>query len=153
MLSKLYTNLTKHSINPESEILITVGGHDAIYCAIFAHINPGDEVIIIEPFFESYSPATILSGGIPVFVPLRPNKSKSLIRGRDWVINKHEFRNKFNHKTKTVILSSPNNPTGKIFTRRELETIAKLCIKFNTLMLTDEVYEWMIFDNNEFIRM
>ncbi|RWS00314.1 kynurenine--oxoglutarate transaminase 3-like protein, partial [Leptotrombidium deliense] len=100
-----------------------------------------------------YPPATKLSGGIPVFVPLRPKKSKGLIRGRDWIINKHELRCKFSHKTKMVILASPNNPTGKIFTRGELQIIAKLCIEFNTLMVSDEVYEWMIFDSNEFIRM
>ncbi|RWS19108.1 Kynurenine--oxoglutarate transaminase 3-like protein, partial [Leptotrombidium deliense] len=153
ILSKIYTNLTERSINPNSEILITVGGHDAIFCSIFAHVNPGDEVIIIEPFFESYSPATILSGGTPVFVPLRPKKAEGLIRGQDWVINKHELRRKFSHKTKMVILSSPNNPTGKIMNKFELQTIAKLCIKFNTLVLMDEVYEWMIFDNNKLIRM
>ncbi|RWS15541.1 Kynurenine--oxoglutarate transaminase 3-like protein, partial [Leptotrombidium deliense] len=120
---------------------------------IFAHINPGDEVIIIEPFFESYPPATKLSGGIPVYVPMRPKKTKGLIRGRDWIINEHELRRKFSRKTKMVILASPNNPTGKIFTKGELQMIAKLCVEFNTLMLTDEVYEWMIFDSNEFIRM
>ncbi|RWS22584.1 Kynurenine--oxoglutarate transaminase 3-like protein [Leptotrombidium deliense] len=149
ILSKIYSKLTNHAINPQTDIVITVGGFEAIYCAIYSHVNPGDEVIIIEP----YEPVTRFANGIPVFVPLRPTKKNGVIRGRDWVLDPKELRSKFSSKTKMIILNTPNNPTGKIFTLNELQMIAKLCIEFNTLVLMDEVYEWMTFDDNNHIRM
>ncbi|RWS23754.1 kynurenine--oxoglutarate transaminase 3-like isoform X4 [Leptotrombidium deliense] len=129
ILSKIYSNLTNHWINPLTDIVITVGGYEAIFCGISSHVNTADEVIIIEPFFESS------------------------IRGSDWILDPKELRSKFSIKTKMIISNTPNNPIGKIYTYDELQMIAKLSIEFNTLVLVDEVYEWMIFDHNQHIRM
>ncbi|RWS21634.1 Kynurenine--oxoglutarate transaminase 3-like protein, partial [Leptotrombidium deliense] len=153
ILAKIYSNLTGRSINSSTEILITVGGYEAIFCAIYGHVNPGDEVIIIEPFFENYIPVTNFAQGKPVFVPLRPKNTDGELSSRDWIFDEEELRSKFNCKTKMIILNTPHNPTGKIFTSQELQFISKLAIKYNTLVLMDEVYEWMIFDGNNHIRM
>jgi aminotransferase len=107
-----------------------------ISCAL-AVINPGDEVVVLEPFYENYGPDVILCGAQPKFVALREP---------DWSIDERELRQAISDRTKAVILNTPNNPTGKVFSAEELELIASLCLKYDALVLSDEIYEHITFD-------
>src|SRR6267142_1828753 len=109
----------------------------AIMATMMAIIDPGDEVVIYEPFYENYGPDTILSGATPRYVTLHEP---------DWSFDPDDLAAAFNDKTKAIILNSPNNPTGKVFTRGELETIAALCRKWDAIALSDEIYEHIIYD-------
>ncbi|XP_076313657.1 kynurenine aminotransferase-like isoform X2 [Tachypleus tridentatus] len=151
-LSKLYSNLLGRELDPLNEILVTIGADEAMYCTVMAFVNPGDEVVIIEPCFDFYEPAIKMAGGIPVFVPLHP-KSHGFISSADWVLDPEEFASKFTNKTKIIIVNTPHNPLGKVFTRSELEMIAELCKKHNVICVMDEVYEWLVYKGSEHIRM
>ena len=105
---------------------------------LMAVINPGDEVIVFEPFYENYGPDAIISGATPRYVQLR---------APDWAFDEAELEAAFNNKTKAIIINTPNNPTGKVFTRTELETIARLCMKWDVLAITDEIYEHILYDD------
>lgn len=152
-LAKLYSTVTGITYDPLSEVLVTVGAYEALYSAIQGHIDDGDEVIIIEPFFDSYEPVVKICGGISKFIALQPNKTGDYISSADWVLDMDELEKLFSNKTKMIILNTPNNPLGKVFTRNELEKIAALCIKWDALCISDEVYEWLVFDNNEHVRI
>ncbi len=151
-ISKLYSQLVHRPIDPQNEVLITSGAYEALYSAIQGHVDVGDEVIIVEPFFDCYEPMVKMAGGISRFIPLRPKHNK-VTSSADWVLDVDELEKTFNNKTKMFILNNPNNPLGKVFTADELKKIAELCIKYNVLCISDEVYEWMTYDGNEFIRM
>src|SRR5438309_9590316 len=110
--------------------------------ARMAVINAGDEVVIFEPFYENYSPDAILSGAAPRFVKLRP---------RDWRFDRDQLAAAFGPSTKAIILNTPNNPTGKVFARAELEFIRDLCVRWNTFAITDEIYEHILYDGAEHI--
>ena len=124
-------------IDPEREITVTCGSTEAMIASLLAIINPGDEVVIFEPFYENYGPDTILSGAIPRYVTLR---------SPEWSFDPAELEAAFNEKTKAIIINTPNNPTGKVFSRQELEFIAALCIKWNAIAVTDEIYEHILYD-------
>ncbi|CAG2123328.1 unnamed protein product, partial [Medioppia subpectinata] len=149
-LSELYSRLTGLKIEPMTDVLITSGAYQALYCAFAAYVNPGDEVIIIEPYFDCYEPMTRLAGGTPVFVPLRPKQptaggdSQSL-SSADWRLDPQELESKFSPKTKFIIVNTPNNPLGKVYSREELELIGRLCHKYDCLVVMDEVYEWLAY--------
>ena len=102
-------------------------------------INPGDEVVIFEPFYENYGPDTILSGATPRFVTLHPP---------DWHFDPQELESAFNDRTRAIIINTPNNPTGKVFSREELQFIAGLCQKWDALAVTDEIYEHIVYDGH-----
>jgi len=124
-------------IDAEREITVCCGATEGMISALMATIDPGDEVVIFEPFYENYGPDTELCGAVPRFVPLRPP---------EWSFDPAELRRAFSARTKGIILNSPNNPTGKVFTRGELETIAGLCREFDALAFTDEIYEHIVYD-------
>jgi aminotransferase len=131
-------------IDSEREITATCGSTEAMIDVLLAIINPGDEVIVFEPFYENYGPDAIISGATPRFVSLRRP---------DWTFDEDELRAAFNDKTKAIILNTPNNPTGKVFSREELQFIADLCQKWDVLCITDEIYEHIIFDGVEHVSM
>lgn len=131
-------------VDSEREITVTCGSTEAMIAAMMAVINPGDEVVVFEPFYENYGPDAILSGATPRFVTLHPP---------EWNFDPDELRAAFNHRTKAIIINTPNNPTGKVFSRQELEFIADLCIKWNVIAITDEIYEHILYDSAEHIAM
>ena len=130
--------------DPEREITICCGSTEAMMSAMMAIINPGDEIVVFEPFYENYGPDAILSGATPRFVKLR---------APDWSFDEKELTAAFGPHTKAIILNTPNNPTGKVFTRAELEFIRNLCVRWNAYCVTDEIYEHILYDGAEHISM
>ncbi len=141
-------------IDPEREITVCCGSTEAMLSAMMAVINPGDEVVIFEPFYENYGPDAILSGARPRFVALHPAPAGAS-RGpiTDWQLDEKELATAFNHRTKAIILNTPNNPTGKVFRRGELEIIRDLCLKWNVLAITDEIYEHIVYDGLQHVSL
>jgi aspartate/methionine/tyrosine aminotransferase len=132
------------AVDPEREITVGCGSTEAMVSAMMAIINPGDEVVVFEPFYENYGPDAILSGATPRFVKLRPP---------DWTFDPQELSEAFGPATKAIILNTPNNPTGKVFERAELETIRDLCVEWNAFAITDEIYEHMLYDGATHLSM
>jgi len=135
------------AVDPERQITVTCGSTEAMISTLLAVCNTGDEIIIFEPFYENYGPDAILSGAKPVFVKLRPPTSGE----GEWTFDERELRAAIHNETKAIILNTPNNPTGKVFTRTELELIRDLCLEFNVLAITDEIYEHIIYDHRQHI--
>ncbi len=135
------------SADPEKNITVCCGSTEAMISTLLAVCNPGDEVVIFEPFYENYGPDSILSGAKPRFVKLRPPTSAEA----GWTFDERELRAVFHNHTKAIILNTPNNPTGKVFTREELGIIRDLCVKFNVLAITDEIYEHIIYDGAQHV--
>lgn len=153
-LANLYTKLIKRNIDAFNEVLVTVGASEALYATIQGHVEVGDEVILIEPFYDCYEPMVRIAGGVSRCIPLKPNKADDISgSSANWVLDWTELENMFNEKTKMIIVNSPTNPIGKVFKQDELEKIAALCCKWNVLCLSDEVYEWLVFDGNKHIRI
>ena len=123
--------------DPELEVTITCGSSEAIVASLLAVVNPGEKVVIFEPFYENYLPGLALSGGTPIFVPLSDP---------DWTIDERALEQAFAQKPKALLLNTPANPSGKVFTREELERIARLCREHDTYVITDEIYEHMTYD-------
>jgi aspartate/methionine/tyrosine aminotransferase len=136
-------------VDPEREITICCGSTEAMMSAMMAIINPGDEIVVFEPFYENYGPDAILSGATPRFVRMQPPKDAEA----QWTYDPDELAAAFNKNTKAIILNTPNNPTGKVFTRAELEFIRDLCIRHNTFCITDEIYEHILYDGTAHISM
>ncbi len=128
--------------DPEREIAVTCGSTEAMIASLLSTTNPGDEVIIFEPFYENYFPDTQLCGATRKLVTLHPPH---------WTFDPDELRRAFSARTKAIILNTPNNPTGRVFTREELEVIAELCQEFDTLAITDEIYEHILYDGAQHI--
>jgi aspartate/methionine/tyrosine aminotransferase len=137
------------TIDPEKEITVCCGSTEAMISTLLAVCNRGDEVVIFEPFYENYGPDSVLSGARPRFVKLRPPQEE----GADWTFDQKELRRAFDKHTKAIILNTPNNPTGKVFSRAELELIRDLCVEFDVLAITDEIYEHILYDGTEHISM
>lgn len=128
--------------DPDQHITVTCGVTEAILATLMGILDTGDEAIIIEPYHEGYLPAIIFAGGTPRFVPLDPP---------DYTLDPDRLRGAFNSRTRAILINSPHNPTGHVFTRTELENIAQLCQEFNVVAITDEIYEHIIYDNHRHI--
>src|SRR5882757_3518987 len=135
--------------DPEREITICCGSTEAMMSAMMAIINPGDEIVVFEPFYENYGPDAILSGATPRFVKMQPPANEN----SNWTFDEGELAAAFGPHTKAIILNTPNNPTGKVFTRQELEVIRDLCVRWNAFCITDEIYEHILYDATEHISM
>ena len=123
-------------IDPAKGVVVTSGATEGIFSAILGLVDPGDEIIVIEPFYDSYMPNILMANAIPVCVPLHPPT---------WTLDENELRSAFSKKTRAFILNTPQNPSGRVFTRQELTIIANLCIEYDVTVIADEVYEHLIF--------
>jgi aspartate/methionine/tyrosine aminotransferase len=139
--TKAYLGL---DIDPEREITVTCGSTEAMIASLLAVIDPGDEVIIFEPFYENYGPDAVLSGAIPRYVPLEPP---------EWRFDPDRLSAAFNQRTRAIIINTPNNPTGKVFERNELQLIAELCLRWDVVAITDEIYEHILYDGHRHCAM
>ena len=130
--------------NAETDITVCCGSTECMAATLLALVNPGEEVIVFEPFYENYGPDAILCGATPRFVRLREP---------DWAFDPGELDAAFSNRTKAIIINTPNNPTGKVFSREELGQIARLCQKWDVVAITDEIYEHIVYDGAEHISM
>jgi aminotransferase len=131
-------------LDPEREVTVTCGATEGMVASLLATTNPGDEIIVFEPFYENYHPDGIICGATSQMVKLR---------APDWTFDRDELRRAFNSRTKAIVINTPNNPTGKVFTRDEMMFIASLCQEFDVLAITDEIYEYIIYDGEEHVLM
>ena len=132
-------------VNPETQVTVCCGSTEAMIATLLAICNAGDEVVIFEPYYENYGPDSILSGAKPRFVKLHPPPAGD----GDWTFDEQQLRGVFQKDTKAIIVNTPNNPTGKVFTRAELELIRDLCVEFNVVAITDEIYEHILYDGTK----
>jgi aminotransferase len=135
------------SIDPEREITVCCGSTEAMIASLLATTDPSEEVVIFEPFYENYGPDAILSGAKPRFVPLHPPETED----GEWTLDPQELRAAFNARTRAIIVNTPNNPSGKVFTRAELELIRDLCVEFGAIAISDEIYEHIVYDGVQHI--
>src|SRR2546425_5890840 len=124
------------TVDPDREVTVSCGATEAMIAAMLAAVDPGDEVIIFEPFYENYGPDCVISGAVPRYVALRPP---------DWAFDLEELRDAFNDRTRAIVVNTPHNPTGKVFSQSELELIAQLCIEHDAIAITDEIYEHLVY--------
>lgn len=131
-------------VDSEKEITVTCGATEAMIAAMLALVDPGEEVIVFEPFYENYGPDAILSGATPRYVRLN---------APDWSFDEEELSKAFSDKTRAIIVNTPHNPTGKVFSKEELEFIAGLCQKWGVIALTDEIYEHILYDGKKHVAL
>ncbi len=131
-LARFYGERYGMRVDPETMLTVTCGSTEAMVSTLLAVVDPGDEVVVLEPFYENYGPDAALCGATPVFVPMR---------GPEQRVDPDELRRAFGPRTKAIIVNTPNNPTGRVFTRGELDLIAALCIEHDVIAVTDEIYE------------
>jgi len=141
-ISEKTRSYNKIEADPDKNITITCGATEAMMSALLAIIDPGDEVVIFEPYYENYGPDTIVSGAKPVYVPLIEP---------DFNFDPDALRAAFSDKTKAIIINTPHNPSGKVFTREELELISELCNRYDALVVTDEIYEHILYDGEKHV--
>lgn len=151
-LAKYFSPLFSVNIDPLKEITVGPGADIGIYFALQSFVNPNDEVILIEPFFDCYKPMTEMTGAIPVYVTLKPPNDNSTDSG-SWKLDRKELEGAFSSKTKAIIINTPLNPIGKVFSREELTVISELCIKYDVLCISDEVYQFLTYDGLEHVRI
>ncbi len=131
-------------VNADAHVTVTCGATEAMIATLLAVVNPGDEVVIFEPFYENYGPDALLSGAVPRYVELRLDEP-------EYAFDPAALRSAFGPRTRAVVINTPHNPTGKVFSRAELELIADLCRHYNALAITDEVYEHLLYDGREHV--
>ncbi len=124
-------------VDPEREITVCCGATETMIASLLAIVDPGEEVVVFEPYYENYGPDAIICGAVPRYVRLRPP---------DWTFDPQELASAFTDRTRAVILNTPNNPTGKVFTHTELELIAEQCCRTNAYAITDEIYQYLVYD-------
>ncbi|GAB1286180.1 Kynurenine--oxoglutarate transaminase 1 [Apodemus speciosus] len=152
ILASFFGKLLGQEMDPLKNVLVTVGAYGALFTAFQALVDEGDEVIIIEPAFDCYEPMTMMAGGRPVFVSLKPSAPKGQLGcSNDWQLDPTELASKFTPHTKILVLNTPNNPLGKVFSKTELELVADLCQKHDVLCISDEVYQWLVYDGHQHI--
>lgn len=127
--------------DPATGVTVTCGSTEAMLASLMAVIRPGEEVVVPEPFYENYGPDTILSGAVPRYVSL----------GDDFSIDEEAWKEAFSKKTRAVVINTPNNPTGKVFSKKELSFIADLCVENNAIAITDEIYEHILYDRKKHV--
>jgi aspartate/methionine/tyrosine aminotransferase len=132
-----YAQVYGMAVDPEAEICVTCGSTEAMIATFLGILDPGDEVVVFSPFYESYGPDAILAGAVTTMVTLSPP---------DWTFDEEELRAAFGPRTRAVVINSPNNPTGKVFARDELSLIAELCVQHDVAAFTDEIYEHILYD-------
>lgn len=142
-LAQTYGPLFGRELDPIREIVVTVGATEGIFATMQALIDPGDEVILIEPFYDSYSPSVIMAGGTPVYVPLRARAGTK--EAGEWTLDMDELAAAFSPRTRLMVINTPMNPIGKVYSHEELSQIAALVQQHNIYVLSDEVYEWMVY--------
>jgi aspartate/methionine/tyrosine aminotransferase len=135
-LAETYRKFYGMDVDEAREVTVTCGATEAMASAVLAIVNPGEEVIVFEPFYENYGPDAILCGAKPVWVPMAPDQPLDLDR----------LRSAFNATTRAIIINTPNNPTGRVFSRTELTAIAELCVEHDVIAITDEIYEHILYD-------
>ena len=138
-IAEKYRTWYNFDVDTEREITVTCGATEAMAAVFLALIDPGDEVIVFEPFYENYGPDAILAGAKPVFIPLEPPH---------WTFDPERLRAAFSTRTKAIIVNTPHNPTGRVFTREELNLIAELCTANDVWAITDEIYEHIRYAGN-----
>lgn len=136
-IAEHYGPLLNRELDPDTEITVTSGCTEGLAASLIGLIDPGDEVVLIEPYYDAYRPDVAMAGGVPSFVTLQPPFFQ---------IDPDDLHDAFTHKTRAIIVNNPHNPTGRVFTTEELETIAELCNEFDVIAICDEVYEEMTFD-------
>ncbi len=141
-LARKHERFSGVSVDPELELTVCCGSTEAMIAALLATVDPGEEVIVFEPWYENYGPDAILSGATPVYVKLH---------APDWRYDPDELRAAFSTRTKGIIVNTPHNPTGKVFTREELLEIGALCTEFDALLFTDEIYEHIVYDGRKHV--
>jgi len=142
-LADLYGSLFGRELDPLTHIVVTDGATEGIFATVQALVDPGDEVILIEPFYDSYPASVIMAGGTPVYVPLRPVHEGG--GAASWALDMDELAAAFTPRTRLLILNTPQNPLGKVYSAAELQQIAALVRRSNAYVLSDEVYEWMTY--------
>ena len=143
-LADMYTKKWNRPIDPDKEIVVTCGGTEAMMAAMMTVCNPGDKVAVFSPFYENYGADAILSGADPIYIPLVPP---------DFYYDRAVLEQAFRDGAKALILCNPSNPCGKVFTMGEMEEIAELAKRYDAFVITDEVYEYIIYDGNRHISM
>ena len=141
-IARRFTRSYGVPVNPDTQVTVCCGSTEGMIATLLAVVDPGDEVIVFEPFYENYGPDTQLSGATPRYVTLHEP---------DWRFDPDELAAAFNNRTKAIIINTPNNPTGKVFTRAELTTIARLCQQWGVLAVTDEIYEHIVYDGAQHV--
>jgi aspartate/methionine/tyrosine aminotransferase len=131
---------TGRAVDPERELTVCCGATEAMISTLLAVVDPGDEVVVFEPFYENYGPDAVICGATPRYVRLTPP---------DWKFDSDELASAFNERTRAVVLNTPNNPTGKVFTREELEEVATLCRRWNAFAVCDEIYQYLVYDGRQ----
>ncbi|KHN73522.1 Kynurenine--oxoglutarate transaminase 3 [Toxocara canis] len=149
-LANLYSKLLNVEVNAQNDVLVTVGAYLALYYTFNGWINPGDEVIVLQPAYDCYVPQVEIAGGTAVPIPLE--LASSAKSSADYRVNLAAIEAKITDRTKFIVINNPHNPTGKLFSREELEGIADIVKRHNLLVIADEVYEWHVYQGREMIR-
>lgn len=143
-LAEKHKQTTGMVVDPETQITVACGATEAMVATMLALVDADDEVIVFEPFYENYGPDAILCGGKPRYVKMNPP---------EWTFDVKELEKAFNDNTRAIIVNTPHNPTGKVFTQEEMTEIARLCQKWGVLCITDEIYEHILYDGAKHVAM